>query len=233
MDHRIKGGCFRLDLGKITAVDYLQMEIPDNFSLLPLEQEEGFFVEVSNDLKEWESITAMAELKITIPVNRKMRYLRIQVAPSRIAEVKGVANGNELDRKQWRASNLFAHSSEMQAENAWGGSFKAKEISEGAYLCVAVNGDHGLEGAYAAIKVDGELVGAPDRAVSYASNVWENSLKHVESNYTYYIPLKKEYEGKTIEVVTMGYNEKMDDLKIDVWQTNKNKPAVVKTLVLE
>jgi hypothetical protein len=232
IDHRIKGGCLRLDLGVVTEIDYLTIESPDNFSLLPLEQQEGAFVEVSSDLKTWRSITVIAQQKITVPVNSSMRYLRMWIAPSRISEIRGYAKGGELNRDSWRASNLFAHSSKMIAENAWTGEFTAAGISDGSFLCVAINGQHGVEAAYAALRVDGQLLGAPDRAVSFPSNVWENSLKNSDSNYTYYFPLLKEYEGKDVEVVVLGYEKDKTNLDIDVWQTASNKPVVKKTLHL-
>ena len=232
-DIRIKGGCFRLDLGQQTKVDYLEIECPDIYSLLPLEQEEGVFVEVSTDLKEWKTITALARTKIRIPVNDEIRYLRMKVAPSRISEVRGYSDGKQLGRDQWKASNLFAHASEMVAQNAWKGSFVANEITDESYLCVAINGKHGNEGAYAAFKIGDKVIGAPDRAVSYQSNVWENNNKTSDKNYTYYFPLKKEYEGQNIEIITLGYNENMEDIKVEVYQTVHNIPLNSKKLILK
>jgi hypothetical protein len=232
-DIRIKEGCFRLDLGKVTSVDNLVIECSDVYSLLPLEQEEGLFVEVSKDLKEWHTITALARTSIEVPVNGAMRYLRMHVMPSRIAEVKGYKNGQLLSRVGWRASNLFAHPSVMNAQRAWTGSFVAKEITDESYLCVAIDGMHGVEGAYAALRIGDEVIGAPDRAISFPSNVWENNLKTPDAHYTYYFPMKKEWEGKSIEVVTLGYQEKQDVEKVTVWQTVKQKPSVEKRLIIK
>ena len=69
-----------------------------------------------------------------------------------------------------------------------------------AYL----NGKHGVEGAYVAAKIDGKLVGAPDRAVSFPSNTWEYVNARRDKNYTYYIPLKKEYVNKEIEIFVLS-----------------------------
>ena len=129
-----------------------------------------------------------------------------------------------MDRTSWKASNLFAHPLKKVARQAWEGSYVASEITKESYLCVAVDGTHGIEGAYAALRVNGELVGAPDRAVSYPSNAWETPAAQSNKNYTYYFPLKKEYEGKKIEVVVLGYNEEKSNLVIDVWQTVHQQP---------
>jgi hypothetical protein len=94
------------------------------------------------------------------------------------------------------------------------------EVAEGSYLCVALNGKHGKEGAYVAAKIDGELLGAPDRAPSYLSNPWESFNSRRESNYTYYIPVKEEYEGKSIEVFVMGYDKENLDFIPELWITN-------------
>ncbi|MCL3782070.1 hypothetical protein EMN47_16910 [Prolixibacteraceae bacterium JC049] len=232
-DHKINGGCFRLDLGEVTNVDYLTIEAPDNHSLLPLEQEEGAFVEVSNDLKTWKTITVLARQKTIIPINGEVRYVRMKVAPSRISEVKGFKNKKELNRNSWRASNLFAHPTTMIAKNAWNGSFKVDEVANGNFLCVAINGEHGEEGVYATLRVDGKLVGAPDRAVSYPSNVWENSAKTSDSNYTYYFPMTKDMVGKNVEVVVLGYEADKTNLDIEVWQTATNAPANKKRIILQ
>ena len=232
-DFRVNGGCFRLDLGKVTNVDYIEMVIPDIFSLLPLEQEEGVFVEVSKDLKEWETITVLAKTNIRIPINRKIRYLRMKTAPSRISEIYGFKDEELLARDNWRASNLFAHPANMPVKNAWGGEFIANEFVNGTNLCVAIEGIHGVEGAYAALRVGNELVGAADRAVSYPSNVWENEVAVRDRNYTYYFPMKKEYEGRKIELVTLGFNENASKIKPVVWQTTNQPPYISKTLILQ
>lgn len=61
------------------------------------------------------------------------------------------------------------------------------------------------EGAYAALKVDGNYVGASSRAVSYPANPWENATVRSDSNYTYFFPLNKSMERKQIEAFVLGY----------------------------
>jgi len=217
IDLKIRGGAFRLDLGEITDVDEIVIHVPDIFSLQPLLPDEGNYAEISCDLKHWETITYLAGKKITIPVNGKMRYLRLKKQPQQIVEIEGFFKGEALDSGLWKASNLFAHPSRMKCVKAWKTKFTLNEIANNSYLSIALNGKHGVEGAYVAAKVDGKLIGSPDRASSYPSNTWEYVNAERDSNYTYYIPVDKSFTAKEIEVFVMGYQEDKLDFKPEVW----------------
>jgi len=232
IDQKIKGGAFRLDLGKITDIDSLILYIPDDFSLQPLLTDEGNYVEVSTDLKNWETITYLAGNKMIIPFKSPVRYLRFKSYPQRIVQIKGFKNGSLIDRSNWRASNLFAHSDSMTPQKVWTAKFTINEINENSYLSIAINGKHGVEGAYAAAMIDGELIGAPDRAVSYPSNTWEYVNATRDSNYTYYIPLDSSHIGKEIEVFVMGYDNENLDLNPEVWISSYPFPYETKTMKL-
>jgi hypothetical protein len=134
-------------------------------------------------------------------------------------EIEGRTNGNILDRTKWKASNLFAHPRNKKAVKAWHSSVVLDEVPEGSYLCIAINGQHGKEGAYVAARVNGELIGAPDRAPSHLSNPWESFNAWHDKNYTYYIPVKEEYKGKEIEVFVLGYNKDMLQFSSELWIT--------------
>ena len=217
IDLRIKGGALRLDLGKVTDIDELIIHIPDYFSLHPLLPQEGNYAEVSTDLISWETITYLADTLIIIPIHNKTRYIRFKYQPQHIVEVEGYYNGEPIDRNNWRASNLFAHPSRMKCVSSWKTTFTLPEIANNSYLSVALNGKHGIEGAYVAARIDGKLVGAPDRAASYPSNTWEYVNAERDANYTYYIPLNDEYIGKEIEVFVMAYDKENTDIKPEVW----------------
>jgi hypothetical protein len=217
IDQKIKGGCFRLDLGSITDLDQIIIKVPDEFSLQPLLLDEGNYAEVSSDLKNWKTITYYTGEEMVIDINEPIRYLRLWAQPGRIIEIEAKKNGKMLDRSNWTASNLFAHAEKMETQKTWQASFKLDEIPEGSYLSIAINGKHGTEGAYAAAKVDGEYRGCPDRAVSYPSNTWEFVNSKRDSNYTYYLPLDKSMIGKEIEVFVMGYDKENTDIKPEVW----------------
>ena len=89
-----------------------------------------------------------------------------------VAEVRGFKDGKAVNRDKWRANNLFGEWDYTldKAKVAWKASFTLDEIPENGYLSVACNGNHGRDGVWAAFKIDGEYVGCPDRAPSFASN---------------------------------------------------------------
>ena len=217
VDQSVKGGALRIDFGSVIEIDSITLHIPDIFSLQPLLEEEGNYVEVSTDLKSWETLTYMARLKSTIVFEKEVRYLRFRRFPQQIVEITGFKNGLPVDRSAWRVSNLFAHSEVMKVEKAWQCGFILEEIPKGSYLSVALNGDHGIEGAYVAARVNGKLIGAPDRAVSYPSNTWEYVNARRKGNYTYYIPLNEEMVGAAFEVVVLAFNKEFLDFKPEVW----------------
>lgn len=210
-------GSFRLDLGKVQQVDELLITVPDVFSLLPVKVAEGIIAEISTDLKNWEEVTFLAGKNMTMVVNKPTRYVRIRSSPQQITEIAGVTNGKAMDRSNWKASNLFAHPSRKKALKAWKTTIVLDEVPYKSYLSIAINGKHGREGAYVAAKIDGELVGAPDRSPSHLSNPWESFSAWPDKNYTYYIPLKKEYQDKTLELFVFGYDKENLDFNSEVW----------------
>lgn len=214
---KVNGGMLRLDLGQLTAIDELILTVPDVFSLQPLLPEEGNFVEVSKDLIQWKQLTFIAGTTMHISVKDSVRYFRFANQPQQLTEVAGIYQGKPLDRTAWRASNLFAPANKMNATKAWKASFKLNELANQAYLSVALNGKHGIEGAYVAAKINGKYVGAPDRAVSYPSNTWEHSNAKQDQNYTYYIPLKKEYIGQEIELYVLAYDPENMNFRPKAW----------------
>ena len=216
-DQAVKGGCFRLDLGKVTTVDQLVIKTGDIFSLQPLLEDEGNWVEVSADLVDWETLTYLAGTEMTIQIGKPLRYFRFTAFPSRIVEIEGYFGGKPLDRSAWSASNLFAAPNKLKCHQVWKSECTLDEIAPNSYLCVALNGVHGVEGAYVAATIDGQLVGAPDRAQSYPSNTWEYVNSKTNRNYTYYIPLTGEESGKKMEVFILGFEETFEDFNPEVW----------------
>jgi len=216
-DQRVDGGCFRLDLGEILEPDSVILFAADEYSLQPLLKDEGNYVEVSEDLITWEQLTYLAGERMHIEIDRPVRYFRFKEYADRLVEIEVYVEGKKTDPSLFRASNLFAYPSIKNAVKAWGGSFTLEELARGSYLSVAVNGTHGVEGAYAALKVDGQYIGAPDRARSYPSNTWEYINARGHANYTYYFPLDPSYVGKEIEVFVLAYNEEQSRLLPVVW----------------
>jgi hypothetical protein len=227
-----RGGysAFYLDLGENTQLDKLTVQTQNAYTLSPMAAG-GALAYVSPDLKNWKRISFVACNNMEIDVSKAgaFRYLRLDESPLRLTEVAGYRNGVKVDRSQWRASNLFARY--PAAKNAWKAEFTLDRIEKGAYLCVALDGQHGVEGAWAGFKIDGEYVGSPDRAPSFVSNIWEYLVAKRDKNYTYYLPLTEDMKGKKIEVFVLGFNK---DIAItpSVWLTAYPIPFESKILQL-
>lgn len=131
------------------------------------------------------------------------RYLRIANAPCRVVHVHAWLGGEELPRDHMRASNLFGLYERFPAEKAFSGTYSLGHPEKGSVLCVGLEGKHGFEGAYAALRIDGKLIGAYDRAVSYKCNQFEHFARPREEGYTYYFPITEEMAGKTAEIVVL------------------------------
>lgn len=201
---------FLLDMGECLDLDSLVLESFDEYSIAPLRSCEGVYAYVSRDLKEWKELTFIAGpvMELDLRGVGGFRYLQFAPCPIRLTEVAGYSGGKKVDSGKWRASNLFRPygSRSCNATGVWRSEFRIGEVVPGSYLCVAVNGEHGAEGAWAGFKIDGEYVGCPDRAPSFTSNPWEYRSANSSRNYTYYLPLTPDMAGKSIEayVMTLG-----------------------------
>ncbi len=229
----IRGGALRVDLGEVVRVDRLVISTVDgDFDKTPIGPGA-----VSADLKTWTPVQLKRQggaIIVTIFAGRPVRYLRIGGYLGKIAEIDGGCGGRALDRSRWRASMVFGLYEKAPAVRAWLASCTLDEIPANSYLAVAVHGEHGPECAYAAIRVNGNVVGAPDRSVSYHSSVWEAGVRELGAGYTYYIPLRPEMGGKTIDVVLLRVGEKpeTDTISPEVWITAYPVPFETKELVL-
>lgn len=238
---RLEGRALRVDFGEPIVLDHLAFRLRDreepdlNPELSSFAEDAA--AEVSADLKNWTSLEPFWKGKGTIgvaevPPDHPVRYLRFHGAPRRLAEVEGYHDGGKLDRSLWRASNLFTSYPKDTAVAAWSMSFVPDEIPKNAYLVVAVSGHHGNEGAYAALRVDGQPVGAPDRATSFPSNTWEYYNVESDSNYSYYFPLPSAYLGKKIDVVVLIMKGGVNEVKPEAWMTAYPIPYEAHTVVV-
>ncbi|MEO6150633.1 MAG: hypothetical protein ABIP28_10745 [Mucilaginibacter sp.] len=227
-------GIFRLDLGEILTLDELILTTGREGDIHPLKTDEGAWVDISTDLKTWKTLRFLTGRKMSVKLKGEhVRYLRFRNNFEHLLEVEGHLNGQPVERKKWHASNLFQSWKVFAADKAWKSTFRLPEITEGSYLCIALNGKHGVEGAYAALKINGEYVGTPDRSVSFPSNVWEYPLAKADANYTYYIPLKTYMKAQQMEVIILGMKGQPAEFKPEVWVTTHNPPYVSKELVLQ
>jgi len=233
IDQRVKGGSFRLDLGQVVPDGRIVLHIPDEYSLQPILNDEGNWVDVSTDLKSWRRLTYLSGETMPIDLGGAARYLRFHVTADRLTEITGERDERPMDRSAWRASNLFAHPSQMKPVKAWHSRVQLDDWVAGDKLAIAIEGTHGIEGAYAALKVGQRYVGCPDRAASYPSNTWEYVNARRDRGYTYYVPVTEEMIGEPIDVWVMAYDEGFTDLRPVVWHTADPVPVDGKLLELE
>ena len=234
VDFRINGASLRLDMGELTKLDSLKIFVGDEYGLQPFKSWEPLSIEVSADLKKWAQIIVIAGKEIAIPLDRNnpVRYVRFAGTPERVFEIEGYSNGIKVDRTHWRASDLFSPYMVIAARAAYQSSFVLNEVPKGSYLAVALNGRHGDEGAYAALRVNGIPVGAPDRSLSFRSNAWEYPVRKSESDYTYYFPLTEEMKGAKIDAVVMVMKDGVAEFKPEVWITAYPVPYEKMELIL-
>ena len=229
-DPTINGGSLRVDFGQPTVLDKVVLrKASEDFR--PRK------AEVSADLKSWKVIEISGEgadafVLTGFPSGECVRYLRIDDSPDELAEIEGYRDGEKVACSAWRASNLFGAYCKAPAVAAWSLSFDLYEVAKGSYLAIAIAGQHGEEGAYAAIRADGKLIGAPDRSLSYPSNVWEYCSAETDSNYTYYVPVTEEMLNKQIDAVVLILKGGGNELKPEVWITAYPVPYEAKELIL-
>jgi hypothetical protein len=238
---RLEDRALRVDFGRPVRMDRLVIrmrdrEEPDLNPALHRFAEDAT-AEVSADLRTWATLTPSwagqgTIAVIPVPAERPLRYLRVPGAPRRIAEVEAYLEGKPLERSAWRASNLLPAYAGREPVAAWSASFVLDEIPRNALLAVPIEGRHGNEGAYAALRVDGEYHGAPDRAVSYPSNTWEYYNVERDSGYTYYFPLSDSWVARTIDVVVLRVSSGDGQLSPAAWLTAYPIPFESRELVL-
>ena len=227
---RMEDKQLRIDLGTVQQVEEVIIRIRprQEYDLNPEMNNFGANpkVEVSPDLIHWSAARlahgGMGTIgRIDSLPDKGIRFIRITDPPRRIAEIEAYDQCQPLNRTQWRASNLFSAWDGNEAKVAWRADYQVPdlEVPENSYLAVALNGRHGNEGAYVAMKVDGKYFGAYDRAVSFSSNTWEYYNVEVEENYTYYLPFTNDFRGKTIEVYVLVMKNGINDFRPTLWQT--------------
>lgn len=226
----------RIDFGDVIRPDRIELIVPHPYGLNDLlEGEGGSWAEVSADLKRWTTIPFVhgETNNVAVPKGLGVRYVRFFNFNCCLSEVNAYSGTKALPRGRWRASNLFGTYAKMKFTKAWSGGIRVEEAVTGAYLCVALNGKHGAEGAYAALRTkEGGTIGAFDRATSFPCNPWEGTSCRRDSNTTYYFRLTPEMVGKDLDVVVLAKAEADDRLVPEVWQTAPGAPFVTKQLVL-
>ncbi|EMI43744.1 hypothetical protein RRSWK_03769 [Rhodopirellula sp. SWK7] len=260
-DKRLDGGSLRVDMGKLEAVDRLSIDalFPSTDTNQPASM---LNAEVSDDLVTWKSITlekadrptrtaqvadigqngGTCELvdanvltwEFTLPEAMRFRYIRVPNAPERVAELEAWNADEKIAASEWHATNLFAPFSAAAPVAAWQAETEIEDnVAESSYLCVALDGKHGANKAYAALRVDGKWIGASQRAPSFPCVAWEYPGRSQASNDTHYFPITDDMRGKKIDVVVLGLAGGSAEITPHVWMTSYQAPNESISLRLE
>jgi hypothetical protein len=218
----------RLDLGVPLHLDSLVIHAASGELAGP--------VECSADLATWSPATITPrgqELVITPPAGQAIRYLRMDRGTLQPTEIDGIAAGKPVARDGWRASNLGPAYRLHPAESAWSATVQIDEAAPGSYLCIALDGEHGIDGAVVAARLNGVPLGCPDRAPSFNSNVWEHDgqLRRAKSDYTFYLPVTPGMVGAQVAIVALTLQGGVNAYHPSVWITSAN-PLVGRMLEL-
>ena len=253
-------GALRIDTGKLTRSDqWVIRNVDETFkpgkayvsadlrtwSAVPIKieaetpSEASVLKDAFSGTKEFQTIK-INRLTIDLPADcRTVRYLKIPGAAKNVGEVSASDSGKALDRSGWRASNVFADYQKAPAKLAWSASFKLEEAAKGSYLVVPCTGKHGQDGAYAALRMNGRWIGAPQRAKGYPANPWETGNGRPDGNLSYFFPVTADMVGKTIDAVVMQFDSQgnskipLGEFKSEVWITTYSVPYVAQQIVLE
>jgi len=248
---RICGGCLRVDFGDVYDADEVEITCfaihePIREVKAQIYTELGSY---SSDMADWRN-TASAEIAVldhnhTAPAvkawihniftvagdrvrvtyklgSSPIRYFRLPSPMDRIYSIRLLKGGQEIALTTPKANNLQAPYGEKKPVAVRETTVKIPAVEDGDYIAVALNGIHGVEGAYCVAEVDGILLGFPDRAPAYHANVWEYRVIDTDRNYTYYLPLTAAMSGKEITIRVLLCDGEHTDLSCDVWLCPKH-----------
>lgn len=246
---RVDGGCLRVDFGQVYEADRVEIisfAVDEPF----YEVAQANFTEkgsYSVDLSDWNAsgkvelsvekenavspviietlhtfTEAKGKLMKAVYSVGKLRYFCLPEPMDRIYSVKLYSGESEIELKNPKVNNLLAPWGKKTVAKVLYGEIALSEVCDGDYLAVALNGKHGVEGAYCVAEIGGELVGFPSRASDYPANVWEYKVAERDSNYTYYLPLDSSLAGKKIGVYTILCNEDETEINADVYFCKKH-----------
>ena len=242
---RIDGGCLRVDFGQVMDADRIEFEFfsPDEPTEESPAQIIPEYMDYSCDLLAWQDAGKGTFAKIgeqTVQVVRHnvhnlyqshgsrctlsfdvsaLRYVRVPVPMDRISRISLYKHGKELQLSSPRANNLMPSTQQRPVKAAQKVTVKVDRADwvPGSYLSVALEGEHGVEGAYAAVEMGQSAIGAPERAPTYLGNVWESRVILMDHHYTYYIPVTEDMLDRELIVWVMLLDEHHTDFVSDVY----------------
>ena len=160
----------------------------------------------------------------------KIRYFRAKHAPDRIYRIAALKDGEEIPLTDPKALVLLPHFAEKTVFGIRKTLFSLdKNVREGSYLAVSVHGEHGVEGAYAVVEINGIPEGAPDRAPSYPCVAWECSVCSSDEGYCYYFPVTERMKGRRVTVKVLECSKKATEcsLSVHLCEPNDRREGVV------
>lgn len=246
---REMGGCLRVDFGEEVYADSLEIEFFSGDKTTPEVGSQSIPVraEYSRAYDGWKSggcVTALSQMdytarvvrfsvhtvyeltgkKITVsyPLGDTLRFIRLAEPMSRIYSLRLIRDGKDVTPPCPHANNLQAHYSKKRVEVLKEGTFTLPQYKNGAYLAIALNGEHGSELAFCGVKIDGELYGCPERAPDYKANMWEHRVISCESFLTCYYPLPEGLAGKEVTPYAVFADDDRCDFDCDVYLCEKH-----------
>ncbi|MBR3956163.1 MAG: hypothetical protein IKJ63_11910 [Clostridia bacterium] len=254
--YRIEGGCLRVDFGSVYDADCVEITYFDSdeqFVFRNSIQMQGptGVCSYSADLAEWnktsvdsvyvlrsetapvlvQDVHNVIEVKgkrkcVRYPLNRQIRYFRMPCPLDRIYKIALMKDGNEIKLQSPKANNLLPTGRKVEYAKELQIKVPASDWKDGCYISVALDGKHGIEGAYALLETNGAIHTAPDRAPSYQANGWEcppfRSV-HQDHHYTYYFPIAKEMCDKDLTVRILGMDKEKSDYPVQVYLCDENR----------
>lgn len=248
---RIDGGCLRVDFGKILdadAVEIICFETKEETEEVQMQTytEKGTY---SENLADWQETGSFVKsvldenftvsivrfgihdfyplegklVKVKYPLGQgKIRYFRLPFPMDRIYSIRLFKGDEEIQLENPHVNNLQAMYGIKTVCACHTAKITLPMVKDGDYISAAIEGEHGEEGVYCVAAIDNKLIGFPDRATAYQSNVWEFRVTAREANYTYYLPLTADMSGKEITVYTLLCNPEKTDIRCDLYLCPKH-----------
>lgn len=168
---------------------------------------------------------------IHYPIGLKVRYMRMPNPIDRIFHISLIKDGKAVALSDPKVNNLMPYDRKVECVKQTDFTVASEDWREGCYLAIGLNGVHGIEGAYAILEIDGEYIGAPDRAASHLANIWEYRVERVDRGYTYYFPLEKRHCGKKITAYVLGLDAKYSDYPVDIYYATQTASSKAKSFI--
>lgn len=228
---RVEGGCLRVDFGGIMAADSIEIEYFDAEGQEPqtfAPQTVRDNAETSIDFRKWShaplqriqslgvqrqayfsyyndtlSTIAGVRKKAVYATQGSIRYLRISDPIDRIYSVKVFLSGREVVPPAPHLNSLYAPYAKKRTRAAAEGSFCLDELPLHPYLAVACEGKTGNENVVCCAQIDGKRIAFPNRAPAYPAQPYEYPVHPVDGNYTFFLPVEKEWKGKEIKLCVL------------------------------